>query len=135
MANPDHHLNDYTISQLAKDGRVSTDVIRNYELQGILSPVRRTACGYRVYNAQALERLHFIQAGKAAGIPLSDLAQFIRAMDIEYQNECRDEIARMQRLIEARKKAISHFKSVVSRFMNTFNESNQTEYLQEDTNV
>ncbi|MBI1196199.1 MAG: MerR family DNA-binding transcriptional regulator, partial [Gammaproteobacteria bacterium] len=38
MANSDHHLNDYTISQLAKDAGVSTDVIRNYELKGILSP-------------------------------------------------------------------------------------------------
>jgi len=135
MANPDHHLNDYTISQLAKDGGVSTDVIRNYELQGILSPVRRTACGYRVYDAQALERLRFIQAGKAAGIALSDLAQFVRAIDAECQNECSDEAARLEQLIETRKKEIFQFKRFVSRFMSTFNESNQTKYLQEDTHV
>jgi len=135
MVNSDHHLNDYTISQLAKDGGVSTDVIRNYELQGILSPVRRTACGYRVYDNQALERLRFIQAGKAAGIPLSDLAQFIRTMDAERQNECGDEIARLQRLIETRKKEISNFKRFFSRFMSTLNGSSQTQGLQEDTHV
>ena len=39
MATSDHHLNDYTISQLARDAGVSTDVIRNYELQGIISPM------------------------------------------------------------------------------------------------
>ena len=135
MANSDHHLNDYTISQLARDAGVSTDVIRNYELQGILAPIRRTACGYRVYDAQALERLRFMQAGKAAGIPLADLAQFIRAMDADHQNECGDEGARLHRLIEARKKEISRFKRFVSRFMNTLNGSSQTERLQEDTHV
>ena len=114
---------------------MSTDIIRNHELQGILSPVRRTACGYRVYDDQSLERLRFIQAGKAAGIPLADLAQFIRAMDAECQNECGDEIAHLQRLIETREKEVSRFKRFVSRFMNTLNGSSQTERLQENMHV
>lgn len=135
MADSDHHLNDYTISQLARDGGVSTDVIRNYELQGILSPARRTACGYRVYDDQALERLRFIQAGKAAGIPLPDLAQFIRAMDTECKNKCGDEIERLHQLIETRKKEISRFKRFVSRFMHSLNGSHQVNRLQEDYRV
>ncbi len=135
MTTSGHHLNDYTISQLARDAGVSTDVIHNYERQGILSPVRRTACGYRVYDDQALERMRFIQSGKAAGIPLSDLAQFLRVMSAECQNECDDEAMRLQRLIETRKKEISHFKQFFSRFMSTLNGSNQTERLQENTHV
>ena len=69
----DHHLNDYTISQLAKDAGISTSMIRLYEQQGILSPVRRTTSGYRVCDKQALVRLRIVLAGKAAGIPLADL--------------------------------------------------------------
>jgi len=112
-----HHLNDYTISQLAKDAGVSTDMVRNCEQQGILSSVRRTPCGYRVYDEQALVRLRIVQAGKAAGIPVADLVKFMRTVDDECQTACCHEVTRLQRLIAIKQSDISRFKCFISRFV------------------
>ena len=110
MTASEHHLNDYTISQLAKDAGVSTDMIRNYELQGILSPVRRTPCGYRVYDEHALVRLRIVQAGKAVGIPLADPVQFMCTVDDECQVACCHEVTRLQQLIATKQSDISRFR-------------------------
>ena len=118
-----HHLKNYTISQLARDAGVSTYAIRNYELQGILSPARRTECGYRIYDDQALERLHFIQTGKAAGLPLCELAKFIRAFDKKHQTVCGGETTRLQQLIETKRSAIFRFERICSDFLQVRSES------------
>ena len=117
MAMSDHHLNDYTISQLAKDAGISTSMIRLYEQQGILSPVRRTPCGYRVYDEQVLVRLRIVQPGKAAGISMADLVQFMRTVDDECQAACCHEVARLQQLIATKQSDISRFKRFISRFV------------------
>ena len=117
MTTTGHHPNDDTISQLAKDAGVSADMIRNYEQQGVLSPVRRTPCGYRVYDKQALARLRIVQAGKAAGIPLPDLVQFMRTVDDKYQAACCHEVTRLQQLIATKQSDISRFKRFISRFV------------------
>ena len=117
MTTTDHHLNDYTSSQLAKDAGISTSMIRLYELQGILSPVRRTECGYRVYDEQALARLRIVQAGKAAGISMADLVRFMRTVDDECQATCCREVARLQQLIATKQSDISRFKRFISHFV------------------
>jgi len=95
MTISEHHLNDYTISQLANDAGISTSMIRLYEQQGILSPVRRTSCGYRVYDEQAVARLRIVQAEKAAGIALADLMRFMRTVDDGCETACCHEVARL----------------------------------------
>ena len=117
MSAADPHLNDYTISQLARDAGISADMIRNYEQQGVLSPVRHTPCGYRVYDEQALSRLRIIQAGKAAGIPLADLVPFMRTVDDKCQAACCHEVTRLQQLIATKQSDISRFKRFISRFV------------------
>ena len=113
----EHHLNDYTISQLAKDAGISTSMIRLYGQQGILSPVRRTTSGYRVYDEQAVVRLRPVQAGKAAGIAVADLVRFMRTVDDECETACCHEVARLQQLIETKQSDISRFKHFISRFV------------------
>lgn len=117
MTTTDHHLNDYTISKLAKDAEISTSMIRLYEQQGILSPVRRTECGYRVYDEQALVRLRIVQAEKAAGISVADLVRFMRTVDDECQVACCHEVTRLQQLIATKQSDISRFKHFIPRFV------------------
>jgi DNA-binding transcriptional MerR regulator len=62
------------ISELARRSGVAASTLRYYEQAGLL-PAGRTGTGYRVYGADALDRLRFIGTGKRLGLPLSQIAE------------------------------------------------------------
>jgi DNA-binding transcriptional MerR regulator len=70
---------EYTIGALAKRARVATSVLRYYEKEGLLTPGRRTASGYRVYGPEAEKTLLFINRAKRLGFSLDDIRQFLAA--------------------------------------------------------
>lgn len=93
-------MNAYTISKLAEDAKVSTYVIRDYELRGLLSPCKCTDNGYRIYNEHSLNRLRFVLAGKAAGISLNELADLCKAMDTQSENKLKIHIEQIYDFLE-----------------------------------
>lgn len=52
---------------------LSPRTVRYYEELGLLPGVRRRAAGRRVYGADEIERLRFIQRLKALGLPLAEI--------------------------------------------------------------
>jgi DNA-binding transcriptional MerR regulator len=66
---------------LAKAASVSPDTIRHYEKLGILPRALRTAGGYRVYPANAVERVLVVQRALRIGFTLAELAEVLRARD------------------------------------------------------
>jgi MerR family redox-sensitive transcriptional activator SoxR len=60
---------ELTIGELARRSGVSRSALRFYEEQGLIR-ARRTDGNQRRYERAMLRRIAFIQAGKAAGIPL-----------------------------------------------------------------
>ncbi len=58
------------IGELARKTGLTPSTIRFYEEQGLLSPISRTAAGYREYSNYAMERLHVIQVSKRLGFSL-----------------------------------------------------------------
>lgn len=58
------------IGELARKTGLTPSAIRFYEEQGLLSPISRTAGGYREYASNATERLYMIQASKRLGFSL-----------------------------------------------------------------
>jgi MerR family transcriptional regulator, redox-sensitive transcriptional activator SoxR len=61
---------ELTIGELAARSGVAPSAIRFYEAEGLLAP-RRTSGNQRRYDRAVLRRIALIQAGRAAGIPLS----------------------------------------------------------------
>jgi MerR family transcriptional regulator, copper efflux regulator len=57
---------------------VSTSLLRYYEEQELLSPATRTEAGYRIYGAEAIGRLGFIQRAKALGLTLREIRQLVQ---------------------------------------------------------
>ncbi len=51
-----------TIGQIARAAGVATHTLRYYEQAQILAPTLRSSVGYRLYDAAALERLHFVRS-------------------------------------------------------------------------
>src|SRR5208282_83464 len=67
--------------ELAKATGVSADTIRHYERIGVLPKAPRSASGYRIYPADAVERVLVVQRALRIGFTLSELAEVLKARD------------------------------------------------------
>ena len=66
-----------TIGKVAKLAEVSIDTIRYYERGGLLNPAQKSGAGYRLYNDEAVRRLHFIKHAQHCGLSLADIRQLL----------------------------------------------------------
>lgn len=66
-----------TISPLARQAGVGIDTVRYYERMGLLPEPPRRASGYRVYPADALQRLQFIRRAKNLGFSLEEIKELL----------------------------------------------------------
>lgn len=69
------------IGRLAARTGVPARTIRFYESAGVIPEPRRTPAGYRDYDSDAVSRLLFLRAAKAAGLTLAEIAQVIAIRD------------------------------------------------------
>ena len=65
------------IGSLAKAAGVRVTTIRFYERKGLLSAPPRRTSGYRLYGAEALQRLRFIQEAKTLGFSLREIQELL----------------------------------------------------------
>ncbi|MBI4212965.1 MAG: heavy metal-responsive transcriptional regulator [Chloroflexi bacterium] len=65
------------ITELARQAGVSSATLRYYEEQRLLGPSGRTEAGYRLYGAEAVGRLRFIQRAKSLGLSLREIRQLV----------------------------------------------------------
>ncbi|MGC6390081.1 Zn(2+)-responsive transcriptional regulator [Ewingella sp. S1.OA.A_B6] len=67
----------YKIGMLAKLADVTTDTIRYYEKQGMMSCGERSDAGYRQYADSDLRRLRFIRYAKTTGFTLDAIKELL----------------------------------------------------------
>lgn len=68
-----HPLTAMNISQLAKAVGVSTDTVRYYEKQGLISAPERQTNGYRSYTEAHAGLLRFVRGAQALGFSLAEI--------------------------------------------------------------
>lgn len=92
-----------TIGKVAKLADVSIDTIRYYERHGLLSPVQKSGTGYRLYNEEAVRRLHFIKHAQHCSLSLAEIRQLL---DLKRQDDscCED----VRRLVVQKKLQLEH---------------------------
>ena len=66
-----------TIGKLALSASVTVDTVRYYEKENLLAPTQKTAAGYRLYDDQALRRLHFIRQAQHCGFSLTEIGELL----------------------------------------------------------
>lgn len=69
------------IGQLAEAAGVTAQTIRFYERDGLLPTPPREANGYRVYHADALNRLRFVRTAQASGLTLAEIRGIVDLRD------------------------------------------------------
>ncbi len=68
----------YTIRDVSKKTGLSPHTLRYYEKEGLISGVERSQGGFRQYTDEDLEALGLICCLKNTGMPLQEIAQFVR---------------------------------------------------------
>ncbi len=66
-----------TIGKVAATVQISTDALRYYEREGLIKPSSISEGGYRLYNQDAVIRLHFIKQAQACGFTLSEIRELL----------------------------------------------------------
>jgi DNA-binding transcriptional MerR regulator len=69
------HLGELSIGEVCERTGLSSRTVRYYEELGLLPGVRRRSSGRRVYGADELERLRFIQRLKTLGLALQEIKE------------------------------------------------------------
>lgn len=69
------------IGELAGAAGVSTDTVRHYERNGVISKPRRAPNGYRMYRSGALEQIVLVRRAIAVGFTLKELAEIFAERD------------------------------------------------------
>lgn len=67
----------HTIGKLARAAQVTTDTVRYYEKEGLISPSAKTDAGYRLYDEDAIRRLRFIKQAQLSGFSLSEISELL----------------------------------------------------------
>jgi MerR family transcriptional regulator, copper efflux regulator len=66
-----------TISEVAKQTRLSPKAIRLYEAHGLIPPPQRTEAGYRTYNQHDLALLRFASQARALDLRLEEIKEIL----------------------------------------------------------
>ena len=69
------------IGELARATGFTGKTLRFYDEIGLLRPSARTAAGYRLYDAQAEERLRFVRKAQGLGLKLDDIRVILDIAD------------------------------------------------------
>jgi MerR family transcriptional regulator, copper efflux regulator len=71
------HKKALKIGEVSRLSGVGIEALRFYEKQGLLGRPARTQSGYRLYDAEVLERLEFIKRAQVLGFSLAEIARII----------------------------------------------------------
>ncbi len=71
-------MSQLTVSKLAEEGGISADTVRYYERIGLLAEPDRSPSGYRLYDDEAVERLHFIKRAQRLGLRLDEIGELLQ---------------------------------------------------------
>ncbi len=66
-----------TVGKLAKKANVNIETIRYYERRRIMPKPARTRAGYRIYAADAVQRLRFIKRAQELGFSLKEIQDLL----------------------------------------------------------
>lgn len=96
-----------SVSEVREQTGLSARTLRYYEELGLLPGVRRRSGGRRVYGADEIERLRFIQRLKALGLSLADIKDLNAVYGIEGSTAAM--LGRLDELLER------HFREIDGR--------------------
>ena len=103
----------YSIQEVSRKTGLSAHTLRYYEKEGLIFDVRRSQGGFRQYSDEDLERLGLICCLKNTGMPIHEIARFVRlaregdrtleervALLRDHRDQMLERMAEMQRYLD-----------------------------------
>jgi Hg(II)-responsive transcriptional regulator len=116
-------MDKWTVGELAKKADVNVETIRYYERRRIMPRPMRTRAGYRIYPAEAVQRLRFVKRAQDLGFSLNEIQELLNlriasgttSADIRQRAEAKiSDIERKIRRLTAMKKTLTRITSACS---------------------
>ena len=85
-----------TVKEIADQTGVSVRTLHHYDSIGLLKPTKMTEAGYRLYDADALERLYLIIVYRELGFSLKKISEILSASDFDRNRALEDQIALLE---------------------------------------
>ena len=101
-----------TVSQVAKLTGVSVRTLHHYDALGLLKPAMVTESGYRLYDEEAIARLHSILLFRELEFSLKEIARILDSEDFDKMEALRDQIRLLEMKRDHLDKLIDHARSV-----------------------
>ncbi|WP_038879953.1 MerR family transcriptional regulator [Vibrio jasicida] len=98
-----------TVTQLARECRLSRTTILYYEREGLLAPAHRSENGYRWYGEKEMQRLKTISSYRSYGLPISSIRTLLAQKGKSQAEILKDHFSELEREIQnlrAQQKAI-----------------------------
>jgi DNA-binding transcriptional MerR regulator len=112
---------EYTVLKLSKLAGISTRTLRYYDEIGLLSPMRVTASGYRVYGEKEVDALQQILYYRELELSLTDIKAILSTPSFDrltaldsHLAELKKRRKRLDRLIQSVEKTILHEKGKIA---------------------
>ncbi|HXH70710.1 MAG TPA: heavy metal-responsive transcriptional regulator [Pyrinomonadaceae bacterium] len=99
------------IGEVSQASGIGVEALRFYERSGLLGSPGRTASGYRVYNANVLDRLAFIKKAQTLGFSLDEIRRVIEESEAG-ESPC----AEVREIVRARLQKIDEHLSDLRRY-------------------
>ena len=110
-----------TVNQIAKETHVSVRTLHHYDAIGLLKPTEITEAGYRLYDADALERLYLIIVYRELGFPLKKIAEILDAPDFDRNRALEEQIALLDQKREQLLNRITFARGLILTGVNNMN--------------
>lgn len=81
------------VGEIAEKTGLTVRTLHHYEEIGLLHPVSPTGAGYRLYNADSIERLTRIQILRQIGVKLKDIGKILGGHDGDMANLLKERVS------------------------------------------
>lgn len=109
---------EFRIGEVAAQAGVSIDTVRYYERRLLLPRASRTRGGYRVFDAEAVERIRFIKQAQDIGLSLNEIGELLSTEGSA--DECR-RVSNLLRKklseLDERLKLMRDFRQTLARYL------------------
>lgn len=105
------------VQEIADIGGVTAETVRYYTRVGLLNPQQKAGNGYREYDNQDLERLHFVRNARHLGFTVKDIKQILDSAE-HGNSPCPLVREIIQERVEALQYQIEREQQLLSRMQN-----------------
>ena len=102
-----------TVNQIAKQTGVSVRTLHYYDAIGLLKPTEITEAGYRLYDADALERLYLIIVYRELGFSLKKIGEILDSPDFDRNRALEEQIALLEQKREQLQNRITFARGLI----------------------